>query len=105
MQTVTEMELPTLPVEDPAFEADPMPFVEAARTRHPWLARFSRGYIIHGYQAAKDLLYMDDKMNAHFAGIVEHYGARDTDWARFMTGMRGVRSRPAACQRIDGAPG
>lgn len=85
MQLVTEMDLPTLPVERPEFAADPMRYVNAARVRHPWLARFQMGYVVFGYQAAKDLLAMDDKMSVHFEGIVEHFGAQGTDWARFMS--------------------
>lgn len=84
MQTVSELSLPELPVQQHEFESNPMPFVEVARKEHPWLAKFSMGYVIHGYQAAKDLLYMDDKMTPHFGSIVEFYGAEGTDWARFM---------------------
>ena len=29
---------------------------DEARKQHPWLARFSHGYVIHGHQAARDLV-------------------------------------------------
>ena len=56
------IELPTLPVETLAFSADPDPYVIAARRDHPWLARFSQGYVVIGYQAACDLLQDDDNL-------------------------------------------
>jgi cytochrome P450 len=87
MTLITEMPLPLLPVDDPAFHKDPMPFVEAARRQHPWLARFSSGYVVHGYQALKDLAFMDDKLEMGLDGIVEFYQAQGTPWANFMTGM------------------
>lgn len=84
MQLATDLDLPELPIESDAFSADPMPFLEAARAQHPWLARFSKGYVVHGYEAARELLYMDDRMGPHFSGLIEYFGAEGTDWARFM---------------------
>ncbi len=49
MDSVAEMSIPTMPIETPEFSVDPGPFVEAARRQHPWLARFSQGYVVHGY--------------------------------------------------------
>lgn len=95
MQTITEMELPRLPVELPAFCADPMPYVEEARRQHPWLAKFSAGYIVHGYQAHKDLLIQDDNLQPGLGGIVEFYGLQGTHWARFMEEMVVGQSGPA----------
>ncbi len=87
MPLISEMNLPTLPVEDPAFQADPMPYVEQARVQHPWLARFSQGYIVHGYEAVKDLTFMDDKLVMGLAHVVDFYGVQETPWARFMLEM------------------
>jgi cytochrome P450 len=84
MRRVAELDLPELPIEGPEFSADPMRFLEPARAKHPWLARFSKGYVVHGYEAAHALLYMDEKMGPHFSGLVEYYGAEATDWGRFM---------------------
>ena len=39
MQILTELDLPYLPVEEPAFAADPMRYVAEARAKHPWIAR------------------------------------------------------------------
>jgi cytochrome P450 len=94
MQVVSAMELPALPVEQPEFAANPMPYVDAARLRHPWLATFHAGYVVHGYQATKDLLCMDDKMRVNFDGIVEYFGAQGTAWARFMESMLPTQSAP-----------
>ena len=87
MQLITEMSLPHLPVDDPEFHRDPMPFVEAARRQHPWLAKFNSGYVIHGYQALQDLAFMDDKLEMGLASVVDFYQARGTPWARFMLEM------------------
>jgi cytochrome P450 len=87
MPVVSDMDLPVLPVEEGAFAADPMRFVDVARRKHPWLAKFHAGYVVHGYQPVKDLLYMDDKMRVNFDGIVEYFGAQGTDWGLFMESM------------------
>ena len=94
MPLVTELDLPTLPVEQPEFCADPTPYVERARSVHPWLARFSAGYIVHGYHAVRDLVYMDDKLRTGLGDIVEFYEAQGTPWARFMEEM--ILSRSGA---------
>lgn len=94
MQRVSEIDLPVLPVEEPGFPADPMPHVEAARAVHPWLAKFHAGYVIHGHQATKDLLGMDDHMRPFFDGVVEIFGAQGTEWAAFMTEILPTRSGP-----------
>jgi cytochrome P450 len=83
MQSDAAVCLPTLPVELPEFSANPAPYLEAARREHPWLARFSQGYIIHGYQAAADLLADDTHMIFAGADIVEYYGLQGTMWGRF----------------------
>ncbi len=31
-----DMTLPHRPLEDPTFDMDPMPYIEAARRQHPW---------------------------------------------------------------------
>lgn len=87
MSLINEMSLPELPVESPGFQSDPMPYVEKARVQHPWLARFSQGYIVHGYQAVKDLAFMDDKLEMGLAHVVDFYSVQGSQWARFMLEM------------------
>jgi cytochrome P450 len=84
MQLLTEMALPYLPADQPEFDRDPMPFVAAARRQHPWMAKFSEGYFVHGYQAVKDFSAMDDKLAPSYDGVAEFYGAQDTAWGEFM---------------------
>jgi cytochrome P450 len=91
---VTDLDLPELPIESAEFSSDPMRFLEPARARHPWLARFSKGYVVHGLEATRELLYCDDKMGPHFSGLVEYYGAEDTDWGRFMRDQVATNSGP-----------
>lgn len=83
MPVATEMTLPHLPVDDRAFRNNPMPYIEAARAQHPWLARTDYGYFIHGYQAMKDILYMDGKMAPNFEALVAYYKVEGTPWAKF----------------------
>jgi len=94
LQPVSDLDLPELPIEGAEFSADPMRFLNPARQMHPWLARFSKGYVIHGYEATKELLYMDDKMGPHFSGLIEHYEAQGSDWARFMGDQMATISGP-----------
>jgi cytochrome P450 len=84
MQLISDLALPHLPVETPAFDEDPTPFLKAARVEHPWLAKVSQGYFVHGFQAVKDLNSMDDKLRPAFDGVVAYYGAEDTAWGRWM---------------------
>ena len=83
MQTIAELDLPVLPMEDPDFAADPWPVVKAARKQHPWLAKVGFGYAIHQYEAIKDLLWLDDSMQGAYAGVTDIMDAHGTDWGRF----------------------
>jgi cytochrome P450 len=86
--------LPILPIETPEFAADPDPYLEEARRRHPWLARFSQGYVVHGYQALCDLFFDDKNLTQGLGAIVDFYGVRGTMWARFMEEIVISRSGP-----------
>lgn len=86
--------LPILPIETPEFAADPNPYLEAARREHPWLARFSRGYVVHGYQAMCDLFFDDKNLVQGLGAIVDYYGVQGTMWARFMEEIVISRSGP-----------
>lgn len=85
MTVVTDAAVPVLPVETPEFAADPEFYLEAARREHPWLARFSQGYLVHGCQAAAELLADDNNLRTGFGPVVDFYGLRGTMWGRFMT--------------------
>ena len=87
MESTAELSLPTLPVETLEFAADPGAFLEAAQRAHPWLARFSQGYVVYGYQAVGDLLADDENLVPGFGPIIDYYGVRGTMWARFMEEM------------------
>jgi len=84
MELAEDHQIPVMPVESPEFAADPQPYLEAARREHPWLARFSQGYVVHGYQACADLLADNRNMTCGFGPIIDFYGVRGTGWARFM---------------------
>lgn len=79
-----DLDLTHLPMEDGAFARNPWPHFEAARERHPWLAKYSEGYVVNDYAAAKDLLYIgDQRMQEAGASVVALMGAEGTPWGRF----------------------
>jgi len=94
MQTAAELTLPHLTLEDPAFAVDPMPYIEAARREHPWLAKCNFGYVVHEYQAIRDLSYMDDKLRPSMDTITEIMGAKGTPWGEFMDSLMLAKTGP-----------
>jgi cytochrome P450 len=87
MPDVAALRLPHLPLADPAFEADPAPFIAAARAEHPWLAASDFGYYVHGYRAIRDMVIMDRQLAPNHEGAVQFYQADGTPWARYMREM------------------
>ena len=94
MQRVTELDLPYLAIQEPAFAVDPIPRIEAARRGHPWLARSDFGYIVHEYQAIRDLSWMDDKFNPSLDAVIEIMGAAHTPWGKFMLDLMLAKDPP-----------
>lgn len=82
-QSVHDMALPELPLDLADLSLNPQPYIEAARSQHPWLAKCRIGYLVHGYRAIKDLLPLDDKLRPGFDGVVGIYGGKGTEWGRF----------------------
>ena len=76
--------LPVMPADTLEFAANVDRYLEAARRSHPWLARFSQGYVVHGYQAVADLLVDDTHLVPGIGPIIDFYGVRGTMWGRFM---------------------
>jgi cytochrome P450 len=83
MQTLAELDLPHLPIEDPAFGENPMPYFAEARAKHPWLAKSNFGLVVHEFTAIRELYWMDDKMRPNFDHIVDLMEAHGTPWGRF----------------------
>jgi cytochrome P450 len=92
MLPTDELELPHLPIETPEFAADPTPYFERARRQHPWLARCGVGLLVTEYQAMKDILARDDKLQMPGAQIVDIMGAHGTGWGRFVVDQMLVSS-------------
>lgn len=86
MDVVSEAPLPVLPVESEEFAADPEPALIAARQQHPWLARFSQGYVVHGYDEICELMADDDNLQTGFGPLIDFYGVEGTMWGKFMMG-------------------
>ncbi len=83
MQRLDELTLPFLAMEDPAFAEDPIPHFAKAREAHPWLATCSFGYVVHQFDAIKDILYLDHSLVGAYTDVVDIMGARGTSWGRF----------------------
>jgi cytochrome P450 len=94
MQAASDLKLPHLPIEDPKLATDPLPFLEAARREHPWLAISNVGYIVHEYQAIKELTYMDDKFRPSMDLLSEVMGAKGTPWGDFMDNLMLAKAPP-----------
>lgn len=87
MPMAAEAPLPLVPVDTLEFSRDPQPYIDAARQAHPWLGRFSQGYVVYGHDAVSDLLQDDEHLVTGLDNIVDFYGVRGTMWGRFMTEM------------------
>lgn len=83
MPSITELDLPTLAMEDPAFSADPLPIFAAAREQHPWLPTCAFGFVVTSFDAIRDLLWLDRSMTGAYENVVEAMQARGTKWGRF----------------------
>lgn len=88
MPRVSDLELDNLPAELPELANDPMPYFEAVRRRHPWLAQCPVGYAVTEYAAMKEIiLHHDSRLRFMSQEIVELMGARGTGWGRFTEEM------------------
>jgi len=85
--SIAELDLMELPIEDRAFGADPEPWFVQARQRHPWLAKFTHGYLVHGHHEIRDLIQMDDRLHIATDDVVEIMGASGKPWGDFMKAL------------------
>lgn len=83
MQTIADLTLHSLPMEDPAFSANPWPELAKAREVHPWLATCAFGHVVHSYDAMRDLLWLDHSLTGAYHDVVEIMEAEGTPWGRF----------------------
>ena len=74
MVLASELALPTLDIRSPQFAAAPLAHLREAQSRHPWLATSDMGYVVHEYQAIRDLTMLDDWVKwARGIGTPEHH--------------------------------
>ncbi len=83
MQQGATLDLPYLTMDEDAFAMDPFPHFATARAQHPWLARWTLGYVVTDYQAMRDLFAMEAKMGMLYDNIVEIMEAKGTRWGNF----------------------
>lgn len=86
-RAIHELDLMDLPIQDRAFGVDPELWFAKARQHHPWLAKFSHGYLVHGHHEVRDLLQMDDKLHIATDDVVEIMGASGRPWGDFMKAL------------------
>ena len=86
MMALVDLDLPFLPIEDPAFSLNPVERFAEARLHHPWLARTTVGYILTEHAAMRDIMRNDDAMEIGFNEVVEYMGATGTPWGEFIKG-------------------
>jgi cytochrome P450 len=98
MQTLTELDLPYLPMQDAAFGENPFGYLAEARKKHPWLATCKFGLVVHQYAAIRELMGQDDKLRAPYGGLVEQLGLHGTPWGRFTEEQ--IISLPAEQHRL-----
>ncbi|WP_197063488.1 cytochrome P450 [Novosphingobium malaysiense] len=84
---IDQLDLMDLQIEDRAFGDDPEPWFALARARHPWLAKFTHGYLVHGHREIRDLIQMDDKLHIATDDVVEIMGASGKPWGDFMKAL------------------
>ena len=101
MQPATELDLPFLDMSDDGFAADPYPHFDAARARHPWLARWALGYVITDYMATRELFRSEDRLGMLYDNIVDIMEARDTPWGNFQSRHISSNSGPRHRQLRD----
>jgi cytochrome P450 len=82
--SAADLDLPFMPIATQELADDPIPFLKAARAQHPWLARCEVGYVVHAYQAMKDIMWMDDKLASPNHSIAELMGAQGTALGHFL---------------------
>jgi cytochrome P450 len=83
MTALADIDLPRLPMDEPRFAADPMPYLAQAKQKHPWLAESAFGLVVTEYRAMRELLVDDKRMRPSYDGIVQLMGAEGTPWGRF----------------------
>jgi cytochrome P450 len=84
MVHVSELSLEHLPLETQALAEDPLPYFEAARRRHPWLAASNLGLVITEHRAMREILQDDGALRFPGEATVEIMGAQETGWGRYV---------------------
>lgn len=92
MAAISELDLVHLPLEQPAFGVDPMPYFAEARARHPWLAASPLGTVVTEYHAIDEIMRLDRHLKMPGENIAEIMGAKGTGWGHFAEEMMLARS-------------
>ncbi len=83
MQTIAELDLPHLAMDEAEFGQDPLPRFAEARKQHPWLATSSLGLVITEHKAMRELFGRDDELRPPYKDVVALLGQEGTTWGRF----------------------
>jgi cytochrome P450 len=83
MPAIDQIPMGQVPISTKAFGDDPIPFIEAARREHDWLAASDIGYLVTSYRAIEDIMRLDGKLKMPGEEIVDIMGAHGTGWGQF----------------------
>ena len=93
MPAISELDLLRLPIADADFGADPLPWFNRARAKHPWLAASDIGFVVTGYRAIDAIMRLDDKLTMPGEEIVDCRTVR-TRGTSFMLLTGSQKDRP-----------
>ena len=83
MPLIDDIAMDRVPISSREFGNDPIPFIEAARLKHDWLAASDVGYVVTSYRAIDEIMRLDGKLKMPGDEIVDIMGAHGTGWGRF----------------------
>jgi hypothetical protein len=99
MRRGTELELPYLTMDEDAFAEDPFPHFARARAQHPWLARWTLGYVVTDYRAMRDFFTQEHRMRMMYDSIVDIMDADETPWGEFQKRHKKIHTSASALGR------
>ncbi|MBV1686777.1 cytochrome P450 [Novosphingobium sp. G106] len=83
MPNIDQVAMAQVPISTKEFGDNPIPFIEAARREHDWLAASDIGYLVTSYRAIEDIMRLDGHLKMPGEEIVDIMGAHGTGWGRF----------------------
>lgn len=83
---LSDLTLPEIDIKAPDFAEDPFRQYKVAKRQH-WLAKTVAGHMVLGYDAMRDLLAMDDKLDTVFNVLASMTAFDKGAWGKFYSGF------------------